>query len=113
MNVRLRMARLVPAPEPFAWLRAEFEIEVQNLGYEKKVAVHFSSGNELLAHYAGPLENGSELWTLRVPESDAEGTLGKSVSWQFCIRYGVNATSYWDNNSGWNYQLNPSSSRAP
>lgn len=79
MNVRLRSASLIPATQPWTWHSAEFEMEVENLAFEKEIAVHFKDGHELPAHYSGSLGNGRELWSLRVPEQDGPDELGRDI----------------------------------
>ena len=83
-------------------------IDVENLGYEKEVLVHFADGSERRAKYEQSLPDNRELWVWHSDQYDREGPKvgGKgSNRLKFCIKYVVNGKTHWDNNGGWDYCL--------
>ncbi|XXF79710.1 carbohydrate-binding protein [Myxococcaceae bacterium GXIMD 01537] len=88
-----------------SWQDTSFTLVVQNIAYEKQVAIHMRdvSGQwiDLPASYVGPAEDGFEVWKVQhqfptsVPTRDLE----------FVAKYTVNGQTYWDNNNSQNYFL--------
>ncbi len=76
---------------------------LQNYAYEKDVVVRYTDDNwatykEAPMSYSSTNENGTELWTTKLSvDSD------KRDSFEYCIRYTANGTTYWANNFGKNY----------
>ena len=83
----------------------QFTLVVQNLAYEKQVAIHMKgvSGEwfDLPASYAGPAEDGFEQWKI----STSFPTTEPLRDLEFVAKYTVNGQTYWDNNNGQNYFL--------
>lgn len=80
----------------------QYDILVDNLAYDKDVAVRFEVNENLWteknATYVGSAGAGRELWR-------ATKTLGDFETPVFALRYGVNGATYWDNNEGENYTV--------
>ena len=84
-------------------------VEVQNLAYDKAVALfgtwayHTGAWDNLaFGQYVGPAGDGAEYW--RVTSDWHAGTLwGQSAT--FSVRYDVAGHSYWDNNDSADYCL--------
>lgn len=79
-------------------------IAVQNLSYDKKVTVHYTSDggkswNDVPATYlkTNPSDN-YEVWKFATPLNPE---IANPIT--FCIKYEVNGQTYWDNNGGNNY----------
>jgi hypothetical protein len=76
-------------------------IKVKNIGFNKKVTVHYSAPSQstqwfdVSATYFKTLADGSEIWKASVG-------LGM-YNLFYAIKYEVNGSTYWDNNSGKNY----------
>jgi hypothetical protein len=92
------------------------EIKIKNIAFEKNVIVHIdtvgapliegatSSGwFDVAAEYSHAIDDQYEIWTFSVPTSLYKGGMGSYPIFEYVIRYDVNGTSYWDNNSGNNY----------
>lgn len=83
----------------------QFTLVVQNLAYEKQVAIHMKDASgawfDLPASYAGPAETGFEVWKI----SHAFPTTEPLRDLEFVAKYTVNGQTYWDNNNGQNYFL--------
>lgn len=83
-------------------------IEIDNLGSGKDVAVRLRDNTdpvwrEVPARYFGPGPVlGKELFVFEVPRITTGYYTG---SFDFAVRYTVGGTTYWDNNGGWNYQV--------
>lgn len=81
----------------------EVNVTLQNYGYVKDVAVRYTLNNwasyqEASMSYVKTNDNGTELWTVKLPvSSDQYGSL------EYCVRYTVNGVTYWANNFGENY----------
>ncbi|PVU96422.1 hypothetical protein BB560_005807 [Smittium megazygosporum] len=92
-------------------------IHVKNLGYEKHVFIKYTfdlwdSMDELEAEFKSTISNccdnregiDSFSFSLKVPERAKPRLLNnQALSLEFCIRYCVNGSEYWDNNCGKNY----------
>jgi len=79
--------------------KSTFVVKVKNIGYHKNVSVYYASSNgwkDLKLTYKGPAENGCEIW---------KGEKLDSSIREFVLRYGVNGTTYWDNNNNSNYKI--------
>lgn len=89
----------------FTWQDVTFSLVVQNLAYDKQVAIHVNNQDgtwvDLPATYAGPADDGRELW--KVTYQYANGTTPRDL--EFVAKYTVNGQTYWDNNNGQNYFL--------
>jgi hypothetical protein len=98
--IRLIEAKLVPSKAQWGlWEGVHFLIEVENLAYEKQVAIHFASGQEASAYYLRPSGPHRELWECFLPLNHRYPEL------KFALRYAVGAQEYWDNNGGQDYRL--------
>lgn len=79
--------------------RLRINIEVQNVGYEKKVELVYTidgaTWQTLPATYLRPSSPGKELWVIRAAPTAHE----------FALSYSVNGRTFWDNNSGANYRF--------
>lgn len=78
--------------------KGSFKIVVQNLAYQKQVAVRAQLGTvwkEIEANYVQSLPEEREMWS--APASNGED--------QFVAKYTVNGTTHWDNNGGTNYNF--------
>ena len=78
--------------------RGLFRIVVENLAFEKQVAIHAQSGSnwqDINASFVKSLPDNRELWT--APANNSEG--------QFVAKYTVNGTTFFDNNGGSNYKF--------
>ena len=79
-------------------------IAVKNLGYEKKVTLHYTqdgvnwSDSDASYSKADPNDSEYDIWTFAI--------LSPSSPITFTIKYEVNGQTYWDNNNGKNYSLN-------
>ncbi|AOR25159.1 carbohydrate-binding protein [Clostridium taeniosporum] len=81
----------------------EGAICIKNLAYDKKVIVHYASGEgnswkDKEAHYVKTNPDGSEVWSFRIAF--------KGLFTAFAIKYEVNGKTYWDNNNSKNYSVN-------
>lgn len=65
-------------------------IDVEDLGNEKDVQVHFADGSEERANYEQSLPNNRELWVCRSDRNAVEDALS------FCIKYTVSGKAYWE-----------------
>lgn len=78
-------------------------IEVNNIGYQKEVYVHYTTGNgqwsDIPASYGGKTEGNLEGWSFKAVVADTNNPI------QFAIKYIVNGQTYWDNNNNQNYQI--------
>ncbi|MBW7476807.1 Ig-like domain-containing protein [Paenibacillus oenotherae] len=78
-------------------------IEVDNIGYQKEVYVHYTTGNgqwyDIPASYAGKTEANLEGWVFNAIVSDTNNPI------RFAIKYNVNGQTYWDNNNNQDYQI--------
>lgn len=81
------------------WDNSLFRVSLTNLDYTKSVAIVAQSSNgswfELPASYERSAGNNQEIW----------GAYTNTKVVQFAVRYTVLGQTYWDNNSGSNYQL--------
>jgi hypothetical protein len=82
--------------------RGEYQIVVQNLAFQKHVAIHGTTGSgapfvDREAAFQESLPDGRELWKL---------TTGDEVL-EFVVKYGVLGTTFFDNNGGANYTQPP------
>lgn len=76
----------------------QFNIIVENLNFQKQVAVRAQFGSiwkDINASYVDSLSENRELWA--APATDSEG--------DFAAKYTVNGVTYWDNNQGKNYKF--------
>ncbi|WP_236343712.1 Ig-like domain-containing protein [Paenibacillus plantiphilus] len=82
-------------------------IEVNNIGYQKEVYVHYTTGNgqwsDIPASYGGKTEGNLEGWSFKAAVADTGNPI------QFAIKYIVNGQTYWDNNGNQNYRIGGSS----
>lgn len=92
-------------------------IAVKNLGYDKKVTVHYNTPasstvwSDIDATYVGTnASDGYEIWRFETPTTYSLDGLGDI---QYAIRYEVNGQTYWDNNNGKNYQTNDFTASRP
>lgn len=80
------------------------QVSIQNLGYQKQVTIHYTvdgkNWTDAPATYvkADPSNPGYEVWSFDIYTS------GDRIN-QFAIKYQVNGNTYWDNNSGKNYNF--------
>jgi hypothetical protein len=78
---------------------------VQNLAYEKKVTIVYTTDNwastqtVAAGYYGGPDPNGFEQWSFSFSAPTSPGTL------ELTIAYDVAGTTYWDSDFGYNYQV--------
>lgn len=84
-------------------------VEVDNLGYGKDVSIRLTDNKtrspvwrDVPARYFGPGSAGKDLFVFEVPRISTDYNPGKFT---FAINYTVGGTTYWDNNGGWNYQV--------
>jgi hypothetical protein len=106
--IRLIEAKLIPSKGQWGlWEGAYFLIEVENLSYDKQVAIHFASGQEAPAGYVRPSERNRELWECYLPINSRYPEL------KFALKYAVGSAVYWDNNGGQDYQLNYTQNALP
>lgn len=78
--------------------KGSFKVVVQNLAYQKQVAIWAQLGTvwkEIEASYVQSLPENREMWI--APASNGEA--------QFVAKYTVNGTTHWDSNSGTNYKF--------
>lgn len=84
---------------------AEGYVEVENIGLDKTVTIHYSTDGtnwaDVQAEYFKATQGNYEAWKFKVP-SVSVGMRG-SATIQFAIKYEVNGQTYWDSNSGANY----------
>jgi hypothetical protein len=84
----------------YQFIQNNIFIKVSNLGYNKNVVIHYTDeGNPGIwkdekASYLKTLSDGSEIWIAGLA-SEGPAT--------YSIKYEVNGATYWDNNSGNNY----------
>jgi len=98
--VELRLATSSSSPSgtgSFSY-RGEFEIVVENLAFEKHVAIHGKRpvGSTFIdeqAIFQKQLADGRELWKLVTGDELVD----------FVVRYDVRGTTFWDNNGGADY----------
>lgn len=82
------------------------EVSIQNLAYAKNVVIHYTSDGtnwyDLNATYAkqDPNNPGYEIWSFFTYYYGVKHII-------FAIKYEVNGQTYWDNNGGSNYYLQP------
>lgn len=82
-------------------------VEVENLGYNKNITIHYNidgTWRDVAAEYVGPTHGNYEAWkfTTIYQNSGYRGSVGCT----FAIKYEVNGQTYWDNNNGNNYYVN-------
>lgn len=82
--------------------RGEFQIVVENLAFQKQIAIHGTTGTgapfvDRAATFQESLPGGLELWK----------TVTTDQLLEFAIEYGVNGGTFWDNNGGGNYVQPP------
>ncbi len=82
--------------------RGEYQIVVENLAFQKQIAVHGTTGSgapfvDRAASFQESLPGGLELWKAVTSDQLLE----------FAVEYGVNGTTFWDNNGGGNYVQPP------
>lgn len=89
-------------------------IEVANLGYEKKVTVHYTTDDitwyDVDAQYMGPTSSTHEKWNFAISTSSLtqdHPELRDLKFIRFAIKYTVNGNTYWDNNNNLNYYNEP------
>lgn len=93
----------------YTWQDTQFTLIVKNLAYEKQVAIHVKdvSGQwvDLPASYAGPAEDGHEVWKVSHQYANYPPHHVPTRDLEFVAKYTVNGQTYWDNNGGQNYFL--------
>lgn len=96
--------------KPFAqglYIGAEGFVEVENLGADKSVTIHYSvDGKNWLdskAEYFGTTHDNYEAWKFQTGTFEI-GTRGSATIY-FTVKYEVNGQTYWDNNNGANYKI--------
>ena len=114
MKVKMRRAEIIWSSSTFGFAEGiRVWVEVENLGYDKEVAIHYWNRKERKMSYRQSLNDNREEWYWESGYSDSE-RLGKSCSAiKFAIRYTVNGETYWDNNGGWDYCLQRNQPVAP
>jgi hypothetical protein len=98
--VELRLATSSSAPSgtgSFSY-HGEYQVVVQNLAFEKNVAIHGTTGSgapfkDRPATFQRSLADGRELWSVSTGDELLE----------FVAKYGALGTTFWDNNAGANY----------
>lgn len=87
-------------------------IACQNLAFQKTVVSRFTfdywkTTSELVADYSHDVrrksDDGQDRFTFSIKLADQVNLENKTMF--FCVKYAVNGTEYWDNNSGFNYQV--------
>jgi hypothetical protein len=98
-SVRLKLAKQeFFSGGGFTAAYAPVAVKVKNIAFSKSVTVHYTSDNNTWKDY--PLA-----FSLHFQDYDIfKGEVNEQVS-QFVIRYTVNSETFFDNNSGSNYQL--------
>jgi hypothetical protein len=102
--VELRLATSTSSPSgtgSFTY-RGEFQIVVENLAFQKEVAIRGRTGSgasftDRAATFQESLPDGRELWKLATGDEVLE----------FVAKYAVLGTTFWDNNAGTNYTQPP------
>lgn len=116
MEVKLHRAQLLWS-HGYYWCEGfSLDIDIENLGYEKKVFIHFDHGGERAATFTKMLSGNRELWSWSSNRYDTEGYTVSGRGFgrvKFCLRYIVNGVTYWDNNGGWDYCLQSEEPEAP
>lgn len=92
-----------------SWQDTEYTLIVQNIAYEKQVAIHVRdvSGQwvDIPASYVGPAESGFEVWKATRQYASYTTPAEATRDLEFVAKYTVNGQTYWDNNNGQNYFL--------
>lgn len=87
-------------------------IAVQNLAFHKVVVSRFTfdywkTTSELVADFSHDVrkkqDDGLDRFTFSIKLADQVNLENKTMF--FCVKYAVNGTEYWDNNAGYNYQV--------
>jgi hypothetical protein len=88
-------------------------IAVQNLAFQKLVVSRFTfdywkTTSELVADYSQdirrkPHDDGQDRFSFSIKLADQVNLENKTMF--FCVKYTVNGIDYWDNNCGFNYQV--------
>jgi hypothetical protein len=85
-------------------------VNLKNIAYEKELTVFSAGANGVssndwtttgLTNYLGQDDNGYEQWEFRTYGR----MMGSVVNFDFAFEYKVNGQTYWDNNSGRNYNI--------
>ena len=102
--VELRLATSSSSPSGTGSFdyRGEYQIVVENLAYQKQIAIHGTTGSgapfvDRTASFQESLPGGLELWRAVTADQLLE----------FAVEYGVNGATFWDNNGGGNYLQPP------
>lgn len=102
--VELRLATSVSSPSGTGSFnyKGEYEVLVQNIAFQKDVAIRGATGSgapfvDRAAQFQASLPDGRELWKLATSVEMLE----------FAVRYAVNGTEFWDNGGGGNYKQPP------
>jgi len=82
-------------------------IEVDNLAFQKVVAVHYQSQSgawvDAPASFVSVTGNNHEVWSFQTQPKTFQDRLGTDFA--FAIRYTVAGRTFWDNNSGRDYRV--------
>lgn len=83
-------------------------IEVENIAYDKRVAVRYTKRQsevwqDLDAVYLAPLGGNREVWAFYSDEFSYPARL--SADFQFAVFYEVDGQTHWDNNGGMDYRI--------
>ncbi len=110
-NVKLYKAWVATSQRyGFAQFIRKFQVEVNNLGYDKKVVImhKMSDGTwkDFPLTYLSSSINNTEIWSgeFSIFGSFYEGAQPfVDFGTEFVVRYEINGQKYWDNNNGQNY----------
>lgn len=102
VEVRLVTSNSFPSGTGSFGYRGEYQLVVQNLAFEKQVAIRGSRGGtspwtDHFASFQESLPDGRELWKVTTADELLE----------FAANYSVLGTTFWDNNAGANYGQPP------
>jgi hypothetical protein len=102
VELRLATSNSFPTGTGSFSYQGEYQIVVENLAFQKQVAIHGSSGAggpfvDRPAAFQESLPGGLELWKATTSDQLLE----------FAVEYGVNGSTFWDNNGGANYLQPP------
>ncbi len=102
VELRLATSSSFPTGTGSFGFTGEFQIVVENLAFQKQIAVHGTTGSgtpfvDRAASFQESLPGGLELWKTTTTDQLLE----------FAVEYGVNGMTFWDNNGGGNYVQPP------